>query len=163
MILKNVCPSPVSSRVESYEGRDRVLRPPHRHRLLRRLQWWMWAAVSPAAGSSGGWPHPLQHPDVLWVREHTHHFLFLFHDSNCFIIFSFQPHCDASLSVMWHLVKCADETNCCHYIRTLRLLTGVFKWSISPAEQHCKANTFVFRLVAWKVVHFQDLFSNCLN
>lgn len=117
---KNVCPSPVSSRVESYEGRDRVLRPPHRHRLLRRLQWWMWAAVSPAAGSSGGWPHPLQHPDVLWVREHTHHFLFLFHDSNCviFIFYFFQPRCDASLSVMWHLVKRADETNCCHCIRT---------------------------------------------
>lgn len=92
MILKNVCPSPVSSRVESYEGRDRVLRPPHRHRLLRRLQRWMWAAVSPAAGSSGGWPHPLQHPDVLWVREYTHHFLFLFHDSNCFIIVFFFNH-----------------------------------------------------------------------
>lgn len=81
----NVCLSPVSSRVESYEGRDRVLRPPHWHRLLRWLQWWMWAAVSPAAGSSGGWPHPLQYPDVLRVREHTHHFLFLFHHCNCVI------------------------------------------------------------------------------
>lgn len=160
MILKNVCPSPVSSRVESYEGRDRVLRPPHRHRLLRRLQWWMWAAVSPAAGSSGGWPHPLQHPDVLWVREHTHHFLFLFHDSNCFIIIFFPT------TLRCVLVSHVASGQVCRWDKLLPLyqnLEVVDEWSISPAEQHCKANTFVFRLVAWKVVNFQDLFSNYLN
>lgn len=52
--LKTLVPPTVPSRVESYEGWDRVLRPPHRHRLLRRFQWRMRAAVSPAAGSSRG-------------------------------------------------------------------------------------------------------------